>query len=103
MASMPTRCAASKRLPGLANMTTITVYAPGHWDVADSYGLIACQLARHLTALGAHVNAMAMGETVLGTQPDDIRAVTSRPLLPSLGGVFLGYPDGYSRHANPLA
>lgn len=76
-------------------MTNITVYAPGHYDMADSYGLIACQLARHLTRLGVRVNAVAMGKTVLASQPDDIRAVTSRPILPSLGGIVLGYPTHY--------
>lgn len=84
-------------------MNTITVYAPGHYDVADSYGLICCQLVRHLTRLGVHVNALGMGKTVMDSQPDDIRAVTSRPILPSMGGIFTGYPDGYHKHANPLA
>lgn len=84
-------------------MTAVSVYAPGHYDIYDSYGLIACQLARHLTRLGVHVNALGMGHTVMDTQPDDIRAVTSRPLRPTLGGIFLGYPTGYSKHANPLA
>lgn len=80
-------------------MNAITVYAPGHYDMADSYGLIACQLVRHLTALGTRVNAVAMGKTVLDSQPDDIRAVTSRPILPSLGGLVLGYPTQYHQHS----
>lgn len=84
-------------------MTAISVYAPGHYDIYDSYGLIACQLARNLTRLGVHVNALGMGKTVMDTQPDDIRAVTSRPLRPTLGGIFLGYPTGYHKHSNPLA
>lgn len=79
-------------------MTPITVYAPGNYDMADSYGLIACQLARHLSALGVHVNAVGMGKTVMDSQPDDIRAVTSRPIIPSLGGIVLGYPTGYAQH-----
>jgi glycosyltransferase involved in cell wall biosynthesis len=87
-------------------MTNITVYAPGHYDIADSYGLIACQLARHLTALGVHVNAVGLGETVMDNQPEDVRAVTSRPLRPSLGGLALGYATGFNRygallHAGP--
>lgn len=79
-------------------MTTITVYAPGHYDVADSYGLIACQLVRHLTALGVDVNAAGLGERVMDNQPEDVRAVTSRPLRPSLGGIVLGYPTNYVWH-----
>ena len=77
-------------------MTSITVYSAKNWDPADSYGLIACQLALHLTRLGAHVNAAGLGETVMGSQPEDVRAVTSRPLRPSLGGIVLGYPTNYA-------
>lgn len=84
-------------------MTAITVYAPGHWDYMDSYGLIACQLARHLTALGTHVNTVGMGKTVMDSQPPDVRAVTGQPIRAALGGIFLGYPTGYDKHTNPLA
>lgn len=83
-------------------MTAISVHALGHWDIADSYGLIACQLARHLSALGVHVNALGLGETVMDSQPEDIRAITSQPIRASLGGIFLGYPTLYDRHPNPL-
>lgn len=83
-------------------MQTITVYAPGHWDIYDSYGLIACQLARHLTRAGVYVNAVGMGKTVMDTQPEDIRAVTNRPIMPSLGGIVLGYPTGYAKHSSLL-
>jgi hypothetical protein len=55
-------------------MNAVTVYTSQNWDIADSYGLIACQLARHLTALGVRVNAVSLKETVLDSQPDDIRA-----------------------------
>lgn len=77
-------------------MTAITVYAAKNYDIADSYGLIACQLVRHLTRLGVHVNAAGLGETVMDNQPEDVRAVTSRPLRPSLGGIVLGYPTNYA-------
>jgi glycosyltransferase involved in cell wall biosynthesis len=80
-------------------MNAITVYTSQHWDFADSYGLIACQLARHLTALGVRVNAMSLGRTVMDSQPDDVRAVTSRPILPTLGGIAMGYPTNYHHHA----
>src|SRR5688572_6590264 len=83
-------------------MSTITVYAPGHFDYADSYGLIACQLARHLTRLGVRVNAVARGHTVMDNQPPDVRAVTERPIQPSLGGIVLGYPTGYASQSGLL-
>jgi glycosyltransferase involved in cell wall biosynthesis len=78
-------------------MDVITVYTPGHWDVYDSYGLIACQLARHLDRLGVYVNAMALGDTVVDSQPEDVRAITERPIRPSLGGILCGYPTTYHK------
>lgn len=84
-------------------MTAISIYANGHWDYLDSYGLIACQLARHLSRLGVYVNAQSVGETVMDSQPGDIRAITSQPIRASLGGIFLGYPTAYDKHPNPLA
>lgn len=83
-------------------MTTLSLYAPGHYDIADSYGLIACQLVRHLTALGVTVNALGLGNTVMDNQPDDVRAVTSRPIIPALGGIVLGYPTSYDMHSSLL-
>ncbi|HMN10884.1 MAG TPA: glycosyltransferase family 4 protein [Bellilinea sp.] len=80
----------------------LTIYAPGHFDPYDSYGMIACELVRHLDALGVWVNAMGLGDRVVDTQPDDVRAVTSRPIRPTLGGILLGYPTGYHRYG-PLA
>lgn len=80
----------------------ITVYAPGHYDPFDSYGLIACQLLRHLDALGVYVNAIAHGYHQRDNQPGDVARLTNRPIRPSLGGILLGYPSGYERHG-PLA
>lgn len=84
-------------------MKAISIYANGHWDYVDSYGLIACQLARHLSRLGLYINAMSIGESVMGNQPEDIRAITAQPIRASFGGIFLGYPTNYARHLNPLA
>lgn len=81
----------------------VSLYSPNHWDYFDSYGLIACQLARHLTALGVRVNALGLGEMVRDNQPDSVREVTARPILPSLGGLFLGYPTAIVKQDNPLA
>jgi glycosyltransferase involved in cell wall biosynthesis len=83
-------------------MDTVTVYAPGHYDPFDSYGLIACELLRHLSALGVYVNAMAHGYHRRDNQPPDIAQLTARPIRPSLGGIFLGYATGYERHG-PLS
>lgn len=79
-------------------MDSLTIYTPGHWDMYDSYGLIACELARHLSALGVRVSAMGHGETVRDNQPDDVRAITAQPVVPTYGGILLGYPTGYAAH-----
>jgi glycosyltransferase involved in cell wall biosynthesis len=80
----------------------ISIYAPGHYDLADSYGLIACQLARHLTALGARINAFALGEAVHASQPDDLRVITGQPIRAALGGIVLAYPTAYEKYG-PLS
>lgn len=80
-------------------MDVINVCTPGHVDVADSYGLIAAQLARHLTALGAYVNLLPLGNRVMDSQPPDVRAVAEQPVKAALGGLILGYPTAH--HAYP--
>lgn len=71
----------------------VTVYAPNHIDPCDSYGLIAHQLAAQLQTIGVYVNALSIGS----------RGEWDRPVRPSLGGIFLGYPTSYKKHDNPLA
>lgn len=72
---------------------TVTVYAPNDVHVADSYGIIAHQLATHLESCGVYVNVMSLGS----------RGEWDRPIRPSLGGVFTGYPTSYDKHDNPLS
>jgi glycosyltransferase involved in cell wall biosynthesis len=76
----------------------LAIYAPGHWDIADSYGLIACQLARHIEAAGVVVQAMAVGDRCVDCQPEDVKVVTSRTLRATLGGVVLGYPTMFHQY-----
>lgn len=78
------------------------VYAPHNLDSYDSYGLIACELLRHLDALGVDVYAVALGDVHHANQSEDVRRITNKPIRASLGGIFLGYPTTYTRH-NPLA
>lgn len=83
-------------------MNVVNVYTPGSWDTYDSYGLIACQLARHISALGARVNAMGLGERAVSNQPADVQQITSQPIRPAYGGLLLGYPTTYAKYS-PLA
>lgn len=73
-------------------MDTLTVYAPGDADMFDSYGLIACELLRHLTRLGVHVNLFALGNAKHPNQPPEVAAYAHRPHKPACGGIVLGYP-----------
>lgn len=76
-------------------MNPLSIYAPNRWDMYDSYGLIACQLAMNLEALGYQINALARNDTQLPNQPPALRAITQRAIVPSLGGIVIGYPTGY--------
>lgn len=83
-------------------MTNVTVYAPGNLDPYDSYGLMACELLRGLHSQGVAVNALSLGENQHANQPEDIAALTSRPITASFGGILLGYPTVYAKYP-PLA
>lgn len=76
----------------------VTVYAPGHLDPFDSYGLIGCELIRNLDAMGVQVNAVALGQSQHANQPEDIAEITRRPLKAAFGGILLGYPTGYHEY-----
>lgn len=76
----------------------INLFAQAHFDYYDSYGLIACQLARHLTALGVHINALVHTGARFINLPDDIATVVCQPHRPAEGGIFLGYPTSYAGH-----
>jgi glycosyltransferase involved in cell wall biosynthesis len=76
----------------------VTVYAPGHIDPYDSYGLIACRLIRHLDEMGVYVNAVAHGYSRRANQPESVRRIVERPIRPAFGGILLGYPTSYRRH-----
>lgn len=76
----------------------ISIHAPWSWHYADSFGLIACQLARHLSQMGVHVNCMGLSTPTMDNQPADIQAITSQPVQPMLGGLFLGWPTTYAKH-----
>ena len=80
----------------------VTVYAPIHFDIYDSYGLIACEIVRNLEAIGVMANAVALGEAQHANQPPDVAAITRRPLRASFGGIVLGYPTGYDKYG-PLS
>jgi glycosyltransferase involved in cell wall biosynthesis len=73
-------------------MDVINVCTPGHADPYDSFGLIACQLARHLTTLGAYVNLLPLGSRVMDSQPADVRSIAEQPIKGAYGGILLGWP-----------
>lgn len=83
-------------------MDVVSIFTPGKYDVADSYGLIACQLAQRFSAAGAHVNAMSLQESNAANLPRDIQRIVEQPIRVSLGGIMLGYPTNYFKHG-PMA
>lgn len=76
----------------------ISIHSPWSWNFADSYGLIACQLARHLSQMGLHVNCMGLSSPTVDNQPADIQAITAQPIQPMFGGLFLGWPVTFEKH-----
>lgn len=84
-------------------MSIINVCAPGHLDPYDSFGLIACQLARHLSALGAHVNLWSLGDRKPPSLPADILPIVDQPMRMIFGGLLLGHPTGYSYYPDIAA
>lgn len=76
----------------------ISIHSPWSWNYCDSFGLIACQLARHLSQMGLHVNCMGLSSPTMDNQPADIQAITSQHIMPMFGGLFLGWPTTFEKH-----
>lgn len=70
-------------------MSIINIFAP-NWEIQDSYGRIACELASGLEQRGYLVNKF--GDHAL-----------QQPIHPTVGGLFLGYPTQFSEYGFPLA
>lgn len=77
--------------------TRISLYSPD-WDPYSSYGEKSAYLLYYLSEMGVHVNAMGAtfekGHTRLkyDQQSDAIHALIDKPILPTVGGLMLGYP-----------
>jgi hypothetical protein len=80
-------------------MGVINLCSPGHLDPFDSYGLIACELIRHLSEAGERVNPLCLGRDRHQNQTDEMAALIARPIMPAMGGIFLGYPTSYAKHS----
>ena len=68
-------------------------------DPYDSYGLLFCRLAWHLSQQGVHVNPQVFerGNPLHEYQTPELQAVLSRPVRPALGGILLGYPVNFHK------
>ena len=80
------------------NSNVISVYAPAHMDPYDSYGLIACELVRHLSHMGWRVNAIANGYPNHKNQDEELSKLTKLPIIAAVGGILLGYPTSYENY-----
>jgi glycosyltransferase involved in cell wall biosynthesis len=76
----------------------VSFYLPGHVDPYDSYGLIACELARHFTRAGMHVNLLPLGHRHMESQDAELQAITQQPVRTALGGLLFGYPTSFAVH-----
>lgn len=76
----------------------ISVYAPTHLDPMDSYGLIGCELVRHISRMNYPVNAIALGNPRHTNQDEELLKITSKPIIPCRGGILLGYPTTYRKY-----
>lgn len=84
-------------------MNILNICAPGHLDYYDSFGLIAIQLARHLSALGAYVNLWSIGDRKPASLPADMLPIVNQPMRLAMGGLLLGHPTGYKYYPEPAA
>lgn len=72
-------------------MSVLSIYSTGDWHPADSYGKLAIELAKHASARGVRVNCLGLGKTQVEAQSPEVQALTSQPILASLGGIALGW------------
>jgi glycosyltransferase involved in cell wall biosynthesis len=82
--------------------TCVTLYTVGDWHPADSYGQIACKLTVELTNLGVDVNAFSLGKRFLPVQDEATQAITTRPLVPAIGGIAMGWPTHFAKFPDTL-
>lgn len=65
--------------------------------MADSYGLVACQLAQQVEAQGVTVSCQGLGRRITGNQSESVRRIIERNTPAGAGGIALGYPTNYAR------
>lgn len=70
----------------------------------DSYGLILCELVRHLARLGIGAEALPTdGRRARLDQDDEVRGLMQRQVEPVTGGVCLAYPTAYPTYGPLVA
>jgi len=81
---------------------TVTIY--GHTSSPyDSYGLIMCEIVRHLSRNGVPAQGMPTNrQRARSEQDDEVRALMQRVVTPALGGIMMAYPTSFDAYG-PLA
>lgn len=75
----------------------VSLYSP-LWEPYSSYGIKSMYLLHHLSEMGVHVNAFSTsteeghGRLKYPEQAEHIHTLLDKPIVPSLGGLVLGYP-----------
>lgn len=81
-------------------MNTVNLWSP-NYDLADSYGNLACNLAFELSQVGQHVNALG-GRRDYPNQSEGLQAVLNGVIKPAVGGILLAYPTNFHQYG-PMA
>lgn len=70
----------------------VNLFAPDY-DPYTGYGQKALYLVEHLSAMGYYVNALG-GDSLKANErlSPEITALLSKPIIPSVGGIVMGYP-----------
>jgi glycosyltransferase involved in cell wall biosynthesis len=81
----------------------VSLYAPTY-DPNSGYGRMALELVRRFAGRGIQANAMGLHYTPIHFpgHDADTRHLLSRPIVPTVGGIVMGYPTLHE-HFGPLA
>jgi glycosyltransferase involved in cell wall biosynthesis len=78
----------------------VSLYAPDY-DPYSGYGRMALELVHWISGTGVHVNPLGVPSEKIqySTQSEAVRELLSKPIMPALGGIKLGYPSLYEEYA----
>lgn len=82
---------------------TVSLYSP-NWEPYSSYGIKSAYLLYYLSEMGVHVNPFGTvtdeghGQMKFDEQADVIHELLDKPIVPTVGGLVLGYPTLFDQY-----